>query len=211
MNHRIKAHEHTSRPWIVHDLLGEDFEIEDVWRIPVLLEPAHTLEIFREQFRIAMTRLMHSGVTGKLFELRFFLGRVFGWENASETEAANPQSPPAGSLRKRFVDSKNYSANRASASLESIDDNFSTVYALSDEYLAELENATVHAALHLSRVPETELPEKCTIHLTVYVKPKGVFGRTYMQMITPFRLWVVYPAIMNGIKLHWELYLSSGR
>src|SRR5690606_14068459 len=83
---------------------------------------------------------------------------------------------------------------------------FVPVYIFEHESLAEIENATVHAALHLSRVP-LETPEQdngATIQMAVYVKPKGFLGRAYMALIKPFRLLIVYPAMMRTMGRRWE-------
>ncbi len=215
MSHRIDAGEHTRRAWKAKELLAPDFEIEDVWRLPVELEERHSLAIFEEQFRLALETMMQSGLAAKLFQLRFFLGRLFGWDAGSESAANTAKERPArhprpkpGSLRARFAAQSGNDPSVLPAPNSAIDGNFEAVYHLENESLAELENATVHAALHLGRVPSPDRPSTCTIELTVYVKPKGLFGRSYMSLIKPFRLAIVYPAIMAAAQKQWSLYLS---
>ncbi len=87
------------------------------------------------------------------------------------------------------------------------DGSFIPVYELENEYLSEIENKTVEAAIHFSKVPLE--PGIWTIHMAIYVKPKGLFGRLYMILIKPFRVWVVYPAIMKAARKRWNEYLKN--
>lgn len=82
---------------------------------------------------------------------------------------------------------------------------FATVYILENEHLSEIENKTVHAALHFSRVSIGEAA--WGVHMAVYVKSKGLLGKIYMLLIKPFRLWIVYPALMKIVKDEWELFI----
>ena len=45
--------------------------------------------------------------------------------------------------------------------------------------------------------------------MAIYVKPKGTFGKLYMLAIKPFRLLIVYPALLKSIKKKWEQYLEN--
>jgi hypothetical protein len=47
------------------------------------------------------------------------------------------------------------------------------------------------------------------IQMAVYVTPKGWFGKAYMLLIKPFRLWIVYPAMMSAASTRWKLFLAS--
>jgi hypothetical protein len=40
--------------------------------------------------------------------------------------------------------------------------------------------------------------------MAVLVKPNGLLGSAYMAAIKPFRLLVVYPALMRAIERDWE-------
>ncbi len=40
--------------------------------------------------------------------------------------------------------------------------------------------------------------------MAVYVKPRGRFGRAYMELIKPFRYWIVYPALMRQLERTWQ-------
>jgi len=66
---------------------------------------------------------------------------------------------------------------------------FVPAYQEPDEQLFRIANRTVTAFLHVSVADRRP-------RLAVYVRPKGRLGRVYMQLIEPFRRWVVYPALL---------------
>ena len=78
---------------------------------------------------------------------------------------------------------------------------------LDSETLAEIENKTVLAACHLGKVMVGQ--NTYVIHLTIYVKPKGLFGHIYMQIIKPFRHYIVYPVMLKIIGKQWDKYKSK--
>lgn len=192
---RIPSQEHLKHPWRVHNLL-EDFKLEDVWRFPVELDPHETLADFRDQFSLTMEKLEKSGPAGWLFKLRLFLGQIFGWDGQENQEEILLKS---GSIRERYA-IKN--ALKPEALPTPGKEDFIPVYDLGEESLAEIDNATVHATLHLSRVPIAE--KLFTVQMAVYVKPKGLFGQFYMLLIKPFRYWIVYPTMMRMVGKQWE-------
>jgi len=196
---QIKESEHYKHDWISHKLL-KDFEIEDVWRFPVELKTEHQLSNFQEVMKSAMEELEAKGPAGFLFKLRFFLGEIFGWDN----EMRKKELLKKGSIRERYA--SNFQLQGKDLP-DPGDAEFTPVYNEENESLSEIENATVHAALHLGRVPFKE--KLYTIQMAVYVKPKGAFGRFYMALIKPFRHTIVYPAFMNLIRKRWERYLTT--
>lgn len=195
---KIDEHEHLIQPLRVHSLLS-DFELEDVWRVPVNLTSTHSLQLFMDQFAKTNAKLVNRGMTGLLFRIRFFMGRLFKWDKKFLQDHLIP-----GTIRYRYAQQENLAyddlPHPGSGS-------FIPVYKLENEFLSEIENSTVQAALHFSRVPSG--PDSWTIHMAVYVKPKGWFGKSYMRLITPFRLWIVYPALMNAARKNWEEYIKA--
>ena len=196
-NTKIDEHEHLIHPLRVHSLLS-DFELEDVWRVPVKLTSRHNLQMFLDQFAKTNATLVNSGMTGLLFKLRLFMGRLFKWDEKLLQEHLIP-----GSIRFRYAQQENLTYDDLP---DPGSGSFIPVYKLENEFLSEIENRTVQAALHFSRVPSGQ--DTWTIHMAVYVKPKGWFGKSYMLLITPFRLWIVYPALMNAARKNWEAYLK---
>lgn len=197
---RLRKADHLKHPWVVHGLL-HDLRIEDVWKLPVEMHKDQTIEELNEVFAKAVEETANKGLAGWLFKFRFWLGRVFGWES----EGAKPESLPAGSIRARYAIQAGLTADDFKPGLPG---HFIPVYSLGTESLSEIENATVFAAIHFSKAPLSN--DKFTVHMTVYVKPKGWFGAFYMQLIKPFRLWVVYPAMLNMIGKKWKAHQREG-
>lgn len=197
---RIDPKEHLKHNWRVHELMT-DFDVEDVWRLPVILHAEHSLSLVQDQFAKAINKIESSGLAGLLFKLRFFLGRLFKWDEKSPQTKVTPNS-----VRERYAELEKLSYDQLP---DPGNGDFIPVYNLAQESLAEIENATVHATIHLGRVPLDE--STFTIQMTIYVKPKGIFGKAYMLLIKPFRWLIVYPTLMRVIRKQWEEYLASSR
>jgi hypothetical protein len=195
---KIDSSEHTKHSWRVHSLCA-DFELEDVWRVPVELTEHHSLAMFMNQFKKTDKNLMKKGVAAFLFRFRLQLGKLFGWDR--------PQDPNRdGSIRLRYAQQEKLTLNQL---IDPGTGSFIPVYLLENEFLSEIENDTVHATLHLSRVPLRD--HVWGIQMAVYVKPKGFFGKVYMLLIKPFRLWIVYPAMMNALARTWKRSLATSQ
>lgn len=87
-----------------------------------------------------------------------------------------------------------------------IDSAFRPVYQNERETLRKISNSTVHALLHLGRVSISAT--HWSPQMAVYVKPRGAFGHFYMQLIAPFRHYIVYPTMMRVAKENWPRYLE---
>ncbi|MEQ9299816.1 MAG: DUF2867 domain-containing protein [Cyclobacteriaceae bacterium] len=193
---RINKEEHLKHPWRVHSLL-KDLRIEDVWLLPVEVKADQPIGELNTAFVQALEKTASSGFAGWLFQLRFFLGRVFGWEDDTKLK----ESLPIGSIRERYASQEGL--HDLDTHFEGFGD-FVPVYDLREEMLSEIENATVLAAAHFGRVARGN--GKYGVQMTVYVKPKGLLGHFYMQLIKPFRLYVVYPVMLKIIGRQWEKY-----
>ena len=135
------------------------------------------------------------GAAGALIALREFLGRVFGWD---EGDDARPiPGCTETSLRDRLPEAERDQPTEPDGAF-----GFSLVYQDATERLVELGNATVHAALHVGWVEHAD--GSAGAEMAVYWKPRGWFGRLYMALIAPFRVFVVYPALMRKIRADWE-------
>ncbi|WP_373494133.1 DUF2867 domain-containing protein [Aquiflexum sp.] len=193
---RINKEEHLKHAWRVHRLLP-DLRIEDVWVLPLELDPDQSIGELNLAFVQALEKTATTGLAGWLFRFRFFLGKVFGWEDTVKVKEALP----VGSIRERY-------ANQEGMTKLEMDSkgfgDFVPVYDLKDEMLSEIENVTVLAAVHFGRVAKGS--GKHGVQMTVYVKPKGLFGKVYMLLIKPFRLLVVYPVMLRLIGRQWEKF-----
>jgi Protein of unknown function (DUF2867) len=189
---RVPNAVHESRPWRIREI-APDFTLEDVWALPVyggagdfphLLEVMASRDLSRET--PAITRLM--------FAVRWQLGRWFGWDNAGDrpipgrTETSLTERLPA--------DLRGTAAGMRFGSL------FAPVYRTDTEFAAEISNQTVHAVMHLAWVDRGH--GRYQGRMAVYVKPRGRLGRPYMAFISPFRRWVVYPALLRQIERAWS-------
>ncbi len=177
-----------------------DFEIEDVWQFPVEMESKHTFSEFHEVFGNALAETQTKGFAGVLFSIRTSIGKLFGWDK----EPNNPELLPEKSLRKRYADAHGFEGKDL---LPPGTEAFKPVYQLENESFSEIENSTVHAGIHLGKVPIGN--GKFTVHLTVYNQPKGGFGRIYMAAISPFRLWIVYPSMLKLVGKAWKKHLLA--
>lgn len=193
---KISPQEHLKHPWQVH-VLCPDFELEDVWHVPVELDAHHSLQMFMDQFKKTEAQLLEKGAAGLLFKLRLALGKLFGWDS-------QPDPNRYGSIRLRYAHQQGLTVLQLP---HPGNGSFVPVYQLESEVLSEIENETVHATLHFGRVPIRE--NVWGIQMAVLVKPKGWFGKGYMQLIKPFRLWIVYPTMMRSASKMWKQFLVS--
>ena len=196
---KIRSEEHLIHPLKVHDLLS-DYELEDVWRFPVTLQPEHSLDQFLTLFKSAGDQLSGKGLAGLLFRFRLFLGKLFHWDEQLPVDHLIP-----GTLRHRYAEQERLTFDELPSPGTG---DFIPVYQLENEFLSEISNKTVEAALHISRVPQDD---HWVVHMAVYVKPKGTFGRFYMALIKPFRLWIVYPAMMQTAKKKWAHFTKENK
>lgn len=208
---------HRARPWRVHTL-APDFELLDLWELPVEADPARG-ETFGSFLRVFLAtgatswpvyslrprslgdvaHLVRLGGAAALFALRDVLGRVLALDDDDGTRAI----PGAKETRIR---SRLTAADRArdtGALPPRWAGAFETVYGLADEALFEIANRTIHALLHLSWI---EAPGgRRRVVLAVYVKSRGAGSRFYLALIRPFRHLVVYPAWIGHVLRTWHV------
>src|SRR5262249_4623509 len=124
-----------------------------------------------------------------LFNFRFFLGRVFGWDNPDRYER--------DSYIHRLSDEDRA---RSLITPGTPDGPFRLLNLLPTESVREVQNATVHAFL-CEALRESD--SRYRYYWGVYVKSVSRFTPLYMALIKPFRHWVVYPAILRRIRKAW--------
>jgi hypothetical protein len=130
-------------------------------------------------------------VVRMLFGLRYWLGRVFGWDRGDTSLSADSYVHRIdGELRRRSL-----------CEPGTPDGAFRLLYLLENESLAELRNATVHAFLASALRPT---PTGYRLYWAVYVQPVSRMTGLYMAIIEPFRRFIVYPAILRRIREAWE-------
>jgi hypothetical protein len=188
---RLPKSAHTSQPWRIHELAG-GFRLEDVWALPTPGGP----DDFRKLARMIASpdRSQQSPrVLRALFAIRWKLGKLFGWDEP-DTGLGSRVSP----LRDRLPED----LRSTPPGLEFEKLPFSPLYLTNDEFAAEIANRTVHGILHVGWVAD-ETGDGYHGQLAVYAKPNGLLGTAYMAAITPFRHWLVYPAMVRQIGRNW--------
>lgn len=208
---------HRARPWRVHTL-APDFELLDLWELPVEADPARGetfgsfLEVFlstgatswpvyslRPRSLGDLAHLARLGVSGALFGLRDVLGRVFALDDDDGTRPI----PGTWETRVRARLSADDRARDTGALPPCWAGAFEAVYGFADEALLEIANRTIHALLHLSWVETTDGRRRAVIG--VYVKSRGAGSRFYLALIRPFRHGVVYPAWIGHVLRTWQV------
>jgi hypothetical protein len=185
--------------WLVHEL-AHDFVLDEVWEFPIVADASRG-ETFRTfcQLEDAARNEPLPGPARWLVQLRSLLGRlgldrqlhqlpIPGCTETSVWERLKPEDrqavqPPAGPLPFRLV------------------------YDRESERLLEFSNGSLHGLLHLSWSPKGG-----SLHaprLAVYVKTRNRLGRAYMGLIYPFRILVVYPAVLRAAQRRWQLHRSQ--
>jgi hypothetical protein len=173
-----------------HALLG-DVPLHDVWAIQLQDGgPGRTMEDFRALMS-GDRRPRPNVAVRALFALRWWLGRVFRWDD-------DGRAPPGASYVHRLTE-----ADRLQSQVPpgSRDGRFRVLYVLRNEALSEIRNATVHGFLALAL---THHEQGYVVYAAIYVKAVSRFTTLYMALIDPFRRFVVYPALVRTVQQAWS-------
>lgn len=129
-----------------------------------------------------------SRIARALYGLRFFLGRLFGWDR----KAIRPDQS--------FVSRLSESDRRDSEIVPGTRDGaFIVVYQFPREAVRETRNATVHG--FICNVL-TRTAGGYRLYLAVYVERVSWLTRPYLLAIEPFR-WILYPAMLRRTRRAW--------
>jgi hypothetical protein len=187
---QITAQEFLAIPLRVHSFLS-DVPVHDVWVMDLAaVRGKATLEEFRRRTKSRNLVAKTSWPVRALFGLRFFLGRVFGWDREPE------RSKPAYFAERLTAEDRQRSILPAGTAEKF----FRVVYSFENEALLEVINRTVHAALLTALV---ETAHGYRFYFAVYVCELSWVSRAYMALIDPFRRRLVYPAILKQIQRDW--------
>ena len=184
---RLPDSAHSAYPWAIHAVVP-DFELEDVWGLPVAGGP--------DDFPAVVDHVCHldaerSGppVVRALWAIRWKLGALLGWDGDDAGTGGR-----VASLADRVpADLRATAAPRATA-FDHLP--FAPLYETSDEFAAEIANRTMHGVMHLGWVPAGDGTFRA--QMAVLFKGNGVTGKAYMLAIRPFRRLLVYPALMRN-------------
>lgn len=188
---RIAPQEFLAQPFRVHTFLS-GVALHDVWVVDLpAVSGRATLEGFHRRTKSRNLAAKISWPARALFGLRFFLGRIFGWDQ-------EPEEGKPAYFAERLTAEDRERSRVPSGTPESF---FRVVYSFENETLLEVINRTAHAAL-LSALAET--PQGYRFYFAVYVRELSWVTRVYMTLIDPFRRWLVYPAILKQAQRNWE-------
>jgi Protein of unknown function (DUF2867) len=142
-----------------------------------------------------------SRATRLLFRIRYLLGGLFGWDDASR--ALPIPGDGDGSLGAPLPEDLRGTATEPALGSSS----FAPLYRTDSEWAAEISNKTVHGVMQLAWVEQGGGVYQG--RLGIYVKPRGSLGAAYMALIAPFRHLIVYPALMRQIGKAWDLRMGQ--
>ena len=193
---QISIEEFERLPLRVHSFLA-GIPLHDVWAVD--LPRAHagiTLDEFLRRRASHPYRL--SLAVRVLLSIRFFIGRLFGWDR------------PLGAIMWETFATRLTAADRskslvAAGTREGL---FRVVYRFENEQLLEVINRTAHAAA-LSALVETANAYR--LYFGVYVRNVGAFTPVYRAVIDPFRKLIVYPSLLRSIRANWNQAFGAGR
>jgi hypothetical protein len=129
-----------------------------------------------------------SRIAKVLFGLRWFLGRVFGWDR-------NPTRPEETLLPGLSEQDRRDSQIAPGTPVGP----FLLIYQFTHEALAEIRNATVHGWICTALVPTST---GYRLYWGIYALPVSWLTRPYLMAIEPFRR-ILYPAMLNRIRRAW--------
>ena len=198
---QVSTKEFERLPLRVHTFL-EGVPLHDVWFVDLPHWRAGvTLDDFLQRTsdgkldRCGCSRssslLTPSPLVRVLLEIRFFVGRFFGWDDESPATAWK-------SLATRLTDTDR---SRSLTAAGTQDGFFRVVYRFENEQLVELINRTAHAAA-LSALVETATAYR--LYLGVYVHSVSRFTPFYMALIDPIRKLIVYPSLLRSVRARWN-------
>ncbi|UPK75199.1 DUF2867 domain-containing protein [Nocardioidaceae bacterium SCSIO 66511] len=190
-SHLLPTSAHFEQPWRIH-AIAPDFTVEDVWALPTPGGP----DDFARLVKLNAGFDSHenpSFIVQSLFQIRWKLGAIFGWDGAGDGVGKRVRS-----LRDRLPED----LSNGPRGPETPNAPFSPVYLTHNEFVDEYANKTVHLLSHHSWVVMPDGSYRG--QMAILVKPNGWLGKLYLAAIKPFRAWLVYPAFMRQMAKDWQ-------
>jgi hypothetical protein len=186
---QVSTEEFERLPLRVHMFLA-GVPLHDVWSVDLPRWRAGvTLDSFQRTATSCLCR--PPSLVRMLLHIRFFVGRIFGWDR-------EPAPTACKTFSTRLTDTDRL---RSLVPAGTRDGFFRVVYRFENEQLLELINRTAHAAA-LSVLVETTSGYR--FYLGVYVQSVSRFTPFYMAVINPFRKMIVYPSLLRGVRARWD-------
>jgi hypothetical protein len=197
---RVSSDVLKAQRWVIDDIV-RDFDVEDVWALPIDGE----LDDFG-----AVIDLMESiDFPGSaplpvrlLWGIRDLLGRVFGLGRISTSaDDAGVWPPVPGTGERSLIVRVPKELRDTATDSRLVGKPFRPLYFTGTEFADEISNRTMYGVMHLAWVDQGG--GRYQGQMTVYVKPRGAVGKAYMAFIKPFRYAVIYPALMRYLGRSW--------
>ncbi|TCP48511.1 DMSO/TMAO reductase YedYZ molybdopterin-dependent catalytic subunit [Tamaricihabitans halophyticus] len=186
--------------WIIDDI-AHDFDIEDVWALPIEGGPADFEDVIDLIQFIDFPDSAPMPVR-LLWGIRDLLGRVFGIGRVSTSADQAGVWPPVPETDEPSLTDRLPAELRSATTDSRLGDKpFRPLYRTDTEFAEEISNRTVYGVMHLAWVDRGD--DRYQAHMTVYVKPRGTLGKAYLALIKPFRYAIVYPALMRYLGRLW--------
>jgi hypothetical protein len=191
---RVSAQEFERLPLRVHSLLAE-VPLHDAWSVDL---PHWRAGVTLDDFLRTGGNCLcaPSSLVRTLLEIRFFVGRFFGWD----------REPPATAWKTFATRLTDADHSRSLVAAGTSDEFFRVIYRFENEQLVELINRTVHAAA-LSTLVETATAYR--FYLGIYVRNVTRFTPFYMTLVDPFRKLIVYPSLLHSVRARWNQAFGS--
>jgi hypothetical protein len=203
---RLPNAAHESRPWRIREI-APDFTVEDVWALPAHGD-AGDFQTLIEMTTAGDPAQAESLPTRFLWQLRDRLGSWLDLGRISTAASSGGEEKIPGSEETSLADRLPDDLRGTAADLTFASLPFVPLYRTDNEFAAEISNRTVHGVMHLAWVDQGE--GRYQGQMAVYVKPRGRFGQAYMALISPFRHWIVYPALMRQTERQWASRPQAG-
>ncbi|HEX4950304.1 MAG TPA: DUF2867 domain-containing protein [Blastocatellia bacterium] len=137
-------------------------------------------------------------VTRALFWLRGLIGRIMHWDGAPrliEAVTFLPKLTAEDRARSSVTPGQPAGISRI-------------LYQFENEMLGEIVNRTVHCFWLLAT---ERIADGYVLWLAVYVRRLNWFTPIYMALITPVLKWIIYPAMIKGVRRRWlQTFPASG-
>lgn len=178
----------------VHQFLA-GVPLHDVWAVDL---PRTRSGITLDDFlRAADGRPFRPSTTVRaLLNIRFFVGRLFGWDR-------EPNGPVVQTFAARLTSADLAQTLAPPGTREGL---FRTVYRFQDEQLLEIINRTTHAAALTTLV---DTGNAYRLYFAVYVRGVGRLSPFYMALIDPFRKLLVYPSLLRSVRTTWDRVIGK--
>jgi hypothetical protein len=136
-------------------------------------------------------------VTRALFWLRGLIGRILRWDEAKELV----ESVSFISRLNEEDRARSFAPPGKAAGISRI------LYQFENEMLGEIINRTVHC-FWLMATERTA--NGYALWFAVYVKKLNWFTPVYMALVSPLLKWIIYPAMLRGVRQRWEETFPGG-